>query len=72
MATDATGKAFKRYWVVFDAQTSPPTVLYCRDLTSLGWPLDKQILDDLRAGQPPPMSGGSGSGLASGSLLKQP
>lgn len=54
VATDGKGRAFKRLFVVFDAQTSPVRVLYLRDLTALGWPLDPAILTDLRAGQVPP------------------
>ena len=28
-----------------------PVIVYTQDLTSLGWPLDPQILTDLRNGQ---------------------
>lgn len=62
VATDGKGRGFKRLLVVFDTQTSPVRVLYLRDLTSLGWPLDPVILDDLRAGQPPAESGNNVSG----------
>ncbi len=50
VACDSTGRAFKRYAVVIDASVSPPRVLHLRDLTTLGWPLDPSILNDLRAG----------------------
>lgn len=53
LAVDGKGRAFKRLQVVFDAQTSPVRVLYIRDMTALGWPLDPVILEDLRAGQAP-------------------
>lgn len=53
IAVDPTGRSFVRYWVVFDAQQSPPRILYRADWTSLGWPLDRSILTDLRAGRTP-------------------
>lgn len=53
VAADGTGRAFKRYYVVLDTQTSPVKVVYCRDQTNLGWPLDTQILADLRQGKAP-------------------
>ena len=62
VATDAKGRGFKRLLVVFDTQTSPVRVLYIRDLTSLGWPLDPVILSDLRAGQPPAEPGSNVTG----------
>ena len=33
-----------------DARTTPPRVLYRQDLTHLGWPLDDEILRQLRGG----------------------
>ncbi len=48
VAVDATGKGFKRMQIVMNMSG---TVLYARDMTSLGWPLDPQILADLRAGR---------------------
>lgn len=51
VAVDGRGRAFTRTQVVIDAQVSPPRVIYRRDLTNLGWPLDAQILEDLRAGK---------------------
>ncbi len=59
VAVDATGRSFKRYHVVLDLRSSPVTVLYWRDLTSLGWPLDPQILAALKAGQVPSASTGA-------------
>lgn len=47
-----SGRAFKRCRIVVDATTSPPRVIYRQDLTSLGWPLPKEILSDLRSGVP--------------------
>ena len=44
------GRAFRRCRIVVDAQTTPPKVIYRRDLTQLGWPLSQDILTKLRAG----------------------
>lgn len=53
VAVDGHGRAFKRLLAVFDTRSSPPAVVYCRDLTALGWPLGQAILDNLRAGLGP-------------------
>jgi type II secretory pathway component PulK len=68
VAVSGDGRAFKRVRVVVDAQKSPAKVIYRRDLTSLGWPLDPQIQLDLRNGtyEPTLQGSGSGSGLGSG------
>lgn len=47
-----SGRAFTRCRIVVDATTTPPRVVYRQDLTSLGWPLAKEILSDLRSGVP--------------------
>jgi type II secretory pathway component PulK len=44
------GRAFRRCRVVIDAAVSPAKVVYFRDLTDRGWPLDESILTQLRAG----------------------
>jgi type II secretory pathway component PulK len=65
VACDASGRAFYRAWVVMDMQTG--AVRYYRNITSLGWPLDPQILADLRAGGLAPSS----SPVTSGNLLSR-
>jgi DNA uptake protein ComE-like DNA-binding protein len=50
VSVSGNGRAFRRCRIVVDARQSPPRVVYRRDLTSLGWPLDPAILDALRAG----------------------
>jgi len=50
VSVSGDGRAFRRCRIVVDARQSPPRVVYRRDLTSLGWPLDPMILDALRAG----------------------
>ena len=52
VACDATGRAFKRYQAVFDTNATPVKLIYWRDITRLGWPLDQAILTQLRSGQP--------------------
>ena len=46
------GRAYKRYRVVLDARSSPPRLLYWKDLTRLGWPLASDVISTLRAGVP--------------------
>jgi len=50
VSVSGDGRAFRRCRIVVDASQSPPRVVYRRDLTSLGWPLDPEILDALRTG----------------------
>jgi type II secretory pathway component PulK len=50
ISVSGNGRAFKRCRVVLDARTSPPRVIYRQDLTHLGWPLDPNILTQLRSG----------------------
>ena len=42
------GRAFKRIMIVVDTSSGTPRILYRRDLTDYGWPLDPQIRKDLR------------------------
>ena len=45
------GRAFRRCRIVVDARKSPPTVVYRKDMTGYGWPLDPGIISGLRAGK---------------------
>ena len=36
--------------MVVDASSSPPKVIYRQDLTGLGWPLEEELMTNLRAG----------------------
>lgn len=56
VAVSGDGRAFKRFKAVIDARTRPPRVLAWQELTGLGWPLDPQILKDLRSGKEPPVN----------------
>lgn len=51
VSVSGDGRAFRRCRVVVDARQSPPRVVFRRNLTGLGWPLDPRILADLRAGR---------------------
>jgi hypothetical protein len=51
LAVTGNGRAFKRCRIVVDMQSGTPQVIYRRDLTDRGWPMDKQILASLRGGQ---------------------
>ncbi|HEX2971941.1 MAG TPA: hypothetical protein VHP11_06390 [Tepidisphaeraceae bacterium] len=62
VAVSGNGRAFKRYRVVIDSRNSPPLIVYRRDLTDRGWPLDPQILASLRT---------TGSPLGSSSLVRR-
>jgi type II secretory pathway component PulK len=62
VAVSRDGRAFRRHLAVVDARTSPPRVLYWRDLTSLGWPLSPDLLTAMRHGEPPVASPISVSG----------
>jgi hypothetical protein len=54
VAVSGDGRAFKRVRIVADATgggtTATPRILYRRDLTDQGWPLDRAILESLRGG----------------------
>jgi DNA uptake protein ComE-like DNA-binding protein len=50
VAVSGNGRGFKRVRIVVDARTIPAQIVYRKDLTDLGWPLDPQILVDLQNG----------------------
>jgi len=58
VALSGDGRAFKRFRAVVDARSSPPRVLSWQDLTGLGWPLPREIIDAVRRGEKPPPVGG--------------
>jgi DNA uptake protein ComE-like DNA-binding protein len=51
VAVSSDGRAFERYRMVYDISSGKPKVLAWKRLTHLGWPLDPQILADLRSGK---------------------
>jgi len=52
VSVSGDGRALRRCRIVVDATQSPPRVIHHEDLTPLGWPLARDLLDDLRSGQP--------------------
>ena len=52
VSVSGDGRAMRRCRIVVDARMDPPRVIYRQDLTSLGWPLSLEIIDDLRSGTP--------------------
>jgi hypothetical protein len=59
VAVSANGRSFKRVRVVIDIRNTTPKIIYRRDLTQFGWPLDPEILASLRRGAGIP--GGAGT-----------
>jgi len=45
------GRGFKRMRCVFDVRGSAPKIVFSKDLSHLGWPLETSLLDSLRSGQ---------------------
>jgi hypothetical protein len=71
LAASANGRAFKRVRIVVDASGTTPQIIYRREITDRGWPLDPQILASLRAGQGPGAVGGAvGGGAMPGGTLR--
>ena len=67
VAVSGDGRAFKRVRIVVDTRNSPANIIYRRDLTGYGWPLDPQIREQMRAGayQPPQVTQGVPQGVMS-------
>lgn len=51
VAVSGDGRAFRRCRIVIDISKGTPQIIYRRDLSDWGWPLDKEILTSLRTGQ---------------------
>jgi len=56
LAVAGNGRGFKHVRIVIDARSSPPKIVFRRDLTDQGWPMDQETLRSLRAGQGVPTS----------------
>lgn len=50
VASSGDGRAFKRVRIVVDVSGASPRIVYRRDRTAMGWPLDPAILKQLRRG----------------------
>ncbi len=62
VAVGRGGRAFKHVRIVVDASQTPPRIVYRRDLTDQGWPLDAQILASIKSGMTPSMTVSSSIG----------
>jgi type II secretory pathway component PulK len=56
LAVSGNGRGFKHVRVVIDARTSPPKIIFRKDLSDQGWPIDQETLRSLRSGQGVPNS----------------
>jgi general secretion pathway protein K len=70
VAVSGDGRAFKRVRIVVDVRKVPASIVYRKDLTSLGWPLPQEIQQQLRAGKPI-QAGMLGSSLTSSGTTGQ-
>ncbi len=59
VAASGNGRAFKRVRIVVDVSGTTPVVLYRRDITDQGWPLDPEVLMALRSGEAASLVNGS-------------
>jgi type II secretory pathway component PulK len=50
VAVGENGRDFQRFKFVFDMRTTPPSIIYRKDMTYLGWPLSPDILQSLSSG----------------------
>jgi hypothetical protein len=64
VAVSGDGRAFRRVRIVVDARSSPPVIIYRKDLTSSGWPLPPDIRTSMRQGATPPMIQTTSAGTA--------
>lgn len=67
VAVSANGRAFKRCRIVVDARSSPALIVYRKDLTEQGWPMERELLDELRSGE---FTGGLVSSTRSGGAFR--
>jgi hypothetical protein len=67
VAASGNGRGFRHVRIVVDTTSSPARIVYRRDLTDRGWPLEPQLLEQLKAGQFVAATGtAQASGRASG------
>jgi general secretion pathway protein K len=53
LAVSGNGRAFKRCRIVVTTRSGTPRIIYRRDLSERGWPIETETLAALRAGQGP-------------------
>jgi len=52
VSVSQNGRAFQRARIVVDPAASLSKTIYWKSISHLGWPLDREILETLRAGEP--------------------
>ncbi|MHC4994098.1 MAG: type II secretion system minor pseudopilin [Planctomycetota bacterium] len=52
VAVSPEGRSYERFRMVYDTTGEEPRVMYWKRLTHLGWPLDPELLQKLRDGEP--------------------
>lgn len=52
VSVNQNGRGFHRARVIVDPAASPGKIIYWKSISHLGWPLDREILETLRAGEP--------------------
>ncbi|HEV2296162.1 MAG TPA: hypothetical protein VGR35_20125 [Tepidisphaeraceae bacterium] len=51
LAVSGNGRAFRRVRIVVDTADGAPQIIYRRDITDRGWPMDPEILASIRRGE---------------------
>ncbi|HYE19586.1 MAG TPA: helix-hairpin-helix domain-containing protein [Tepidisphaeraceae bacterium] len=70
LAVSANGRAFKRVRIVVDVSGDAPQVIYRREITDRGWPLDPALLEQIRDGQALVTTGAGLRGGATGGTFR--
>jgi hypothetical protein len=65
LAVSGNGRAFRRVRIVIDSTQSPPTIIFRRDMTERGWPMDPDILTQIKNGT---WAGQAGNSMIGGAL----
>jgi hypothetical protein len=52
VSVNQNGRGFQRARIVIDPAASPAKIIYWKSISHMGWPLDREILETLRAGEP--------------------
>ncbi|MCP4454421.1 MAG: general secretion pathway protein GspK [Planctomycetes bacterium] len=52
VSVNQNGRGFQRAQIVIDPWASPAKIVYWKSISHMGWPLDREILETLRAGEP--------------------
>jgi hypothetical protein len=65
LAVSGNGRAYKRCRIVVDTSGTAPRIVYRRELTDRGWPMDPQVLASIRSGEAP-----AGSAFGIGGMLR--